>query len=53
MHRIRLQPVSNFILIPLKVIGIDGNSFRDIEVALDTAATTTSIPIYVRRLIFR
>ena len=47
MHRIRLQPVSNFILIPIKVIGIDGNSFRDIEVALDTAATTTSIPIYV------
>ena len=47
MQRIRLQPVSNFILIPIKVIGIDGNSFRDIEVALDTAATTTSIPIYV------
>lgn len=47
MHRIRLQPVSNFIMIPIKVIGIDGNSFRDIEVALDTAATTTSIPIYV------
>ena len=47
MQRIRLQPVSNFILIPIKVIGIDGNSFRDIEVALDTGATTTSIPIYV------
>jgi len=28
-------------------MGIDGNSFRDIEVALDTGATTTSIPIYV------
>ena len=47
MQRIRLQPVSNFILIPIKVIGIDGNSFRDIEVALDTGATNTSIPIYV------
>ena len=47
MYRIRLQPVSNFILIPIKVIGIDGDSFRDIEVALDTAATTTTIPIYV------
>ena len=29
------------------MMGIDGNSFRDIEVALDTGATTTSIPIYV------
>ena len=47
MQRIRLQPVSNFILISIKAIGIDDNSFRDIEVALDTAATTTSIPIYV------
>ena len=47
MQRIRLQPVSNFILIPIKMMGIDGNSFRDIEVALDTGATTTSIPIYV------
>lgn len=47
MQRIRFQPVSNLILIPVKVIGIDGNSFRDIEVALDTGATTTSIPIYV------
>ncbi len=47
MQRIRLQPVSNFILISIKAIGIDGNSFRDIEVALDTGATTTSIPIYV------
>ncbi|MYC74681.1 hypothetical protein F4X10_02775 [Candidatus Poribacteria bacterium] len=47
MQRIRLQPVSNFILIPIKVMGIDDNSFRDIEVALDTGATTTSIPIYV------
>ncbi len=47
MQRIRFQPVSNLILIPVKVMGIDGNSFRDIEVALDTGATTTSIPIYV------
>ena len=47
MQRIRLQPVSNFILIPIKVMGIDGNSFRDIEVALDTGASTTSIPRYV------
>ena len=47
MQRIRLQPVSNFILISVKVMGIDGKSFRDIEVALDTGATTTSIPIYV------
>lgn len=47
MQRIRLQPISNFILLSIKVIGIDGNTFRDIEVALDTAATTTSIPIYV------
>ena len=47
MQRIRFQPVSNVILIPIKVIGIDGNSFRDIEVALDTGASTTSIPIYV------
>lgn len=47
MQRIRFQPVSNLILIPVKVMGIDGNSFRDIEVALDTGATTTLIPIYV------
>ena len=47
MQRIRFQPVSNLILIPVKVMGIDGNNFRDIEVALDTGATTTSIPIYV------
>ena len=47
MQRIRFQPVSNIILISIKVVGIDGNSFRDIEVALDTGATTTSIPIYV------
>ena len=47
MQRIRFQPVSNIILIPIKVVGIDGSSFRDIEVALDTGATTTSIPIYV------
>ena len=47
MQRIRFQPVSNLILIPVKVMGIDGNSFRDIEVALDTGATTTSIPRYV------
>ena len=47
MQKIRLQPVSNVIAIPIKVIGIDGNSFLDIEVALDTGATTTSIPIYV------
>ena len=47
MQRLRFQPVSNVILIPIKVMGIDGNSFRDIEVALDTGATTTSIPIYI------
>ena len=47
MQSIRFQPVSNLILIPIKVIGIDGKSFRDIEVALDTGASTTSIPIYV------
>ena len=47
MQRIRFQPVSNLILIPVKVMGIDRNSFRDIEVALDTGATTTSIPIYI------
>ena len=47
MQRIRFQPVSNLILIPIKVIGIDGKSFRDIEVALDTGASTTSIPMYV------
>ena len=47
MQRIRFQPISNLILIPVKVMGIDGNNFRDIEVALDTGATTTSIPIYV------
>ncbi len=47
MQRIRLQPVSNFILVSVKVIGIDGKSFRDIEVALDTGATTSSIPRYV------
>ena len=47
MQRIRFQPVSNLILISIKVIGIDGESFRDIEVALDTGASTTSIPIYV------
>ena len=50
MQRIRFQPVSNLILIPVKVMGIDGNNFRDIEVALDTGATTTSIPIMLFRL---
>jgi predicted aspartyl protease len=43
MQSIRFQPVSNLILIPIKVIGIDGNSFRDIEVVLDTGASITSI----------
>ena len=47
MQSIRFQPVSNLIPIPIKVMGMDGNSFRDIEVALDTGASTTSIPIYV------
>ena len=47
MQRIRFQPVSNVMSIPIKVMGIDGKSFRDIEVALDTGATTTSIPIYI------
>ena len=47
MQRIRFQPISNVITIPIKVMGIDDNSFRDIEVALDTGATTTSIPIYI------
>jgi len=47
MQRIRLQPVSNFILVSVKVIGTDGKNFRDIEVALDTGATTSSIPRYV------
>ena len=28
-------------------MGIDGQSFRDVEVALDTGASTTSIPSYV------
>ena len=42
MQRIRFQPVSNLI-----VMGIDGQSFRDVEVALDTGASTTSIPSYV------
>lgn len=43
MQSIRFQPVSNLILIPIKVMGIDGNSFRDIEVVLDTGASITSI----------
>ena len=47
MQRIRFQPVSNLIVIPIKVMGIDGKSFRDVEVALDTGASTTSIPSYV------
>lgn len=46
MQRIRFQPVSNLIVIPIKVMGIDGKSFRDVEVALDTGASTTSIPSY-------
>ena len=47
MQRIRFQPISNLIVIPIKVMGIDGESFRDVEVALDTGASTTSIPSYV------
>ena len=47
MQRIRFQPISNLIVIPIKVVGIDGESFRDVEVALDTGASTTSIPSYV------
>ena len=43
MQRIHFQPVSNLILIPIKVVGIDGNSFRDIRVVLDTGASITSI----------
>ena len=47
MQKIRFQPVSNVIALPIKVMGIDRKSFRDIEVALDTGASTTSIPRYV------
>ena len=43
MQRIHFQPVSNLILIPIKVVGIDGNSFRDIRVVLDTGASITSL----------
>ena len=43
MQSIRFQPISNLILIPVKVMGIDGNSFRDIRVVLDTGASITSI----------
>ena len=41
MQSIRFQPVSNLILIPIKVIGIDGKSFRDIEVKALTAIGQT------------
>ena len=52
MQRIRFQPVSNLIVIPLKVMGIDGKSFRDVEVALDTGASTMgATPLEVKYLL--
>ena len=45
MTSIRFNPNSDLILLSMKVEGVDGSNFRDVWVALDTGASTTSIPI--------
>ena len=44
MTSIRFNPNSDLILLSMKVEGVDKSNFRDIWVALDTGASTTSIP---------
>lgn len=45
MTSIRFNPISDLILLSMKVEGVDKSDFRDLWVALDTGASTTSIPI--------
>ena len=45
MTSIRFNPISDLILLSMKVEGVDKSNFRDVWVALDTGASTTSIPI--------
>lgn len=45
MTSIRFNPLSDLILLSMKVEGVDESDFRDVWVALDTGASTTSIPI--------
>ncbi len=45
MTSIRFNPNSDLILLSMKVEGVDEPDFRDVWVALDTGASTTSIPI--------
>ena len=44
MTSIRFNPISDLILLSMKVEGVDKSNFRDVLVALDTGASTTSIP---------
>ena len=44
MTSIRFNPISDLILLSMKVEGVDESDFRDVWVALDTGAST-SIPI--------
>ena len=45
MTSIRFNPLSDLILLSMKVQGVYESDFRDVWVALDTGASTTSIPI--------
>lgn len=45
MTSIRFNPLSDLILLSMKVEGVHESDFRDVWVALDTGASTTSIPI--------
>ena len=45
MTSIRFNPRSDLILLSMKVDGVNKFDFRDVLVALDTGASTTSIPI--------
>ena len=47
MGHISFNPSRRLIALPLKIIGVDGDSFRDLLVALDTGASDTSIPTKV------
>ena len=44
MARIPFNLSFGLIVLPLKVEGINADNFRDLLVALDTGASTTSIP---------
>ena len=44
MTSIRFNPISDLILLSMKVEGVTKSDFRDVLVALDTGASATSIP---------